>query len=213
MKAGVRAEGANIRIRGRGIIDGLFITERRVAGNELRNCTDVTVEGIILKDAWGWTLPIRNCRNVLIDNMKIVSTRMHGNDGIDVVNSQNVLIKNCFLRTEDDCIAPKGQNLAWLAVEDVTVERCVLWADKAHIWRVGCESAAAGMRRMVFRDIDVLHYSPVSPAISVQPASDLLMEDVLFDNIRINGEGNPKFIEVITAYTQWAYLQIVAQRT
>ena len=61
------------------------------------------------------------------------------------------------------------------------------------------------MRKLVFKDIDVLHYSsPRCPAISLQPAEGCLMEDVRFDNIRINGEGQRRFIEITTEPTIWA---------
>jgi hypothetical protein len=180
----------------------------------LTKCTDIKVEGIILKDSWGWTLPMFGCQGVHIDNVKIVSARCANNDGIGVCNSQDVRIENCFIRTDDDCITTKGVGIrqegsdSFLPVEDVLVERCVLWTDRAHIWRLGCESRASIMRRLVFRNIDVIHYTdPRCWVISVQPAEGMLMEDVRFENIRINGEGQPNFIEVMTKPTIWAKQQ------
>jgi len=64
------------------------------------------------------------------------------------------------------------------------------------------------MRRLVFRDIDVVHYTdPAPPAISLQPAEDMLMEDVRFENIRFNGEGQQLFIEIKPVPTLWAKQQ------
>jgi hypothetical protein len=217
VKGGVHARGNNIRIRGRGILDGLdWEFGKGPTPNVLllSKCTDIKVEGIILKDSWGWTFPIRGCQGVHIDNVKIISARIHNNDGIGICNSQDVKIENCFIRTDDDCITTKGVGIrqegsdSFLPVENVLVERCVLWTDRAHIWRLGCESQASTMRRLVFRNIDVLHYTdPTCPVISVQPAEGMLMEDVRFENIRINGEGQPRFIEVMTKPTKWAKQQ------
>jgi hypothetical protein len=213
VKGGVLAQGERIRLRGRGIIDGL--DWERFKGPtrnliRLHKCKDVQVEGLILKDSWAWTFPMYASSDVHIDNIKIVSARCANNDGIGVCNSQRVKIENCFIRTDDDSITTKGfgEHLGidpYPPVEDVTVERCVLWTDRAHIWRLGCESRAAAMRRLVFRDIDVLHYSdPREPAISVEPGEGMLMEDVLFENIRFNGEGQRRFIVLKTAPTFWA---------
>jgi hypothetical protein len=213
VKGGVYAQGDHIRIRGRGIIDGLdWARFKGPTHNPIRltKCKDVKVEGLILKDSWAWTFPMYACRDVHIDNVKIVSARCENNDGIGVCNSTNVKIENCFIRTDDDCITTKGfgEQLKidpYPPVEDVTVERCVLWTDRAHIWRLGCECRAETMRRLVFKDIDVLHYSaPRNPAITVQPAEGMLMEDVRFENIRFNGEGQRRFIEITTEPTIWA---------
>jgi polygalacturonase len=168
---------------------------------------DAKVDGIILKDSWSWTLPIFGCRGVEIENVKICSARCENNDGIGVCNSQNVRIANCFVRTDDDCITTKGiikGTEPYPPVEDVKVENCVLWVDRAHVCRLGCECRAEVMHRFVFQDIDIIHYSDLCPAICLQPAEDMLMEDVHFKNIRINGEGQPRFIEVYPKPTQWA---------
>jgi hypothetical protein len=217
VKGGVQAQGKGIRIRGRGILDGLdWEFGKGPTPNllHLSKCTDIKVEGIILKDSWHWTFPMFGCQGVHIDNVKIVSARIHNNDGIGICNSQDVKIENCFIRTDDDCITTKGVGIrqegsdSFLPVEDVLVERCVLWTDRAHIWRLGCESRASTMRRLVFRNIDVIHYTdPNAWVISVQPAEGMLMEDVRFENIRINGEGQPNFIEVMTKPTKWAQKQ------
>jgi len=215
VKGGIHAQGANVRIRGRGIIDGLdWARFKGPTHNVLRltKCTNAMIEGIILKDSWSWTFPMYACRGVHIDNVKIVSARCENNDGIGVCNSQDVKIENCFIRTDDDSITTKGfgEELGidpYPPVEDLTVERCVLWTDRAHVWRLGCENRAAAMRRLAFRDIDVVHYRDNLWAITVQPAEGMLMEDVRFENIRFNGEGQPMFIEITTAPTIWAKQQ------
>ncbi len=60
------------------------------------------------------------------------------------------------------------------------------------------------MRGLVFRDIDVLHYNFNLWAITVQPSEGMLMEDVRFENIRFNGEGQPLFVEIDTGFLHYA---------
>ena len=111
VKGGIRAQGANIRIMGRGIVDGLdWERFKGPTGNliSLMKCTNARIEGIILKDSWTWTFPMFGCQGVHVDNVKICSARCENNDGIGVCNSQDVEIENCFIRTDDDSITTKG---------------------------------------------------------------------------------------------------------
>lgn len=216
VKGGISAKGANIRIMGRGIIDGGKWERFKGPINDLllaSDCTDLKVEGIILKDSWTWTCLFMGCRNVTVDNLKICSTRCEYNDGIDIVNCHHVLITNSFIRSDDDSIAPKGMGAGGgMAVDDVTVTKCVLWTDRAHIWRVGGEARAEAMRNMLFKDIDVLHFSnwlsEWSPwLISLQPAEDMPMENIRFEDIRVHGTGEKHLIELMTEPTEWAKKQ------
>ncbi|HUU22278.1 MAG TPA: glycosyl hydrolase family 28 protein, partial [Phycisphaerae bacterium] len=212
VKGGVLAEGNDITITGRGIIDGL-----QYARNEgptpqpihIRRSRNVRVDGIIVKDAWTWSFVIAGSRDVRVDNVKVIAARGPNNDGIGTLNSRDVTITNCFIRTDDDCITAKGDGwpgrdkaLDGWPVDGLTVTGCVLWTDRAQIWRLGCESWAAGMRNMTFTDIDVLHRD--GPwLLTVQPAEEMRMENVRFENIRVNGEGQDKLIEVFPAPTKW----------
>lgn len=212
VKGGISAKGANIRIMGRGIIDGGKWERFKGPINDLllaSDCTGIKVEGIILKDSWTWTCLFIGCRNVTVNNLKICGSRCENDDGIDIANSQHVSITNSFIRSDDDNIAPKGMGAGnGMAVDDVTITKCVLWSDRAHIWRIGCESRAEAMRNMLFKDIDVIHFTnwttDWSPwLISLQPAEDMPMENIRFENIRVNGTGEKHLIELMTEPTPW----------
>ncbi len=212
----VQLKGENIVVRGRGILDGvIYFPQGGPATNLLHidTCKNVLVEGIILKDGWhGFCTWIAGSDNVVFDNVKIIESRSEHNDGINDVNSSNVTIKNCFIRSDDDCICTKGfgyENNK--AVDGYYVYNCVLWTDKAHIWRLGAECRAEVMRNMHFKNIDVLHYvsdfwngDDMPTCISVQPAEEMLMENIIFEDIRINHAGEEWVIEVKPKSTRWA---------
>ena len=215
VKGGVHARGRNIKILGRGILDGLdFPRLKGPTGTpiDLDHCENVLIEGIILKDGWGWNLNMRGCRNVTVRNLKLVAVRCENNDGIDICNSRDVLIEDSFVRSEDDCIAIKGFGFAGnQAVDNVLVRRTSLWNDRAHVWRIGAECRAEAMRNLVFKDIQVLHYvtnywngDDLPTCISLQPAEDMLLENLLFEDIGINHEGQEWLIEIMPKVTRWA---------
>lgn len=71
----------------------------------------------------------RNCDGVVIDNMKICGSRMINDDALDLVNTQNATVRNCFFRTQDDSIAIKGLAKMPRPCENILIEDCEFWTD------------------------------------------------------------------------------------
>lgn len=73
-------------------------------------CTNVLIEGITITNAPFWLLNPVQCENVTIDAVTFASIGPNS-DGCDPESCKNVIIKNCFFDTGDDCIAIKsGRN-------------------------------------------------------------------------------------------------------
>jgi hypothetical protein len=145
----------------------------------------------------------KNCDGLVIDNLKICCANMICDDGIDLVNTRHVVIRNTFVRTMDDCICAKGMDpgvdAEWRALgqpcEDIEVSNCVLWSDAANVFRIGFESMAQAMRRIRVCDIDVIHLSAVvrdvshfyaNCAVNLQPTRGMPMSDLIFEDIRFD---------------------------
>ena len=97
--------GDGITFRGRGIIDGSRSTTHARSLLVVQGA-DVRIEGVILRDSSTWNLPIRESDRVIVENVKILGYRANS-DGIDICNSRDVTVRNCFLRTLDDLIVVK----------------------------------------------------------------------------------------------------------
>ena len=73
-------------------------------------CQNVLIEGVTIQNSPMWEIHPVLCRNVIIQDVQINS---HGpnNDGCDPESCSDVLIKDCYFDTGDDCIAIKsGRN-------------------------------------------------------------------------------------------------------
>ena len=193
LRAGIRVQGDNVTVRGRGIVDGtpwpwrkgptgtLFVMDGR------RN---VTIRGIIVRGSPHWTIVPRGCENVTVRNVKICNSRVQNDDGINPCNSRNVRIEDCFIRSDDDCIAIKGLKREWGDVEDIVIEDTVLWVDRARVTLLGHESRAEHMRNITYRNIDIIHAASL-PIFLLEPGEDMVLSNVTFKNIRVNGNRSP----------------------
>jgi polygalacturonase len=73
-------------------------------------CKNVLIEGVTIRNSPMWEIHPVLCQNVTVQRVKISS---HGpnNDGCDPESCTDVLIKDCYFDTGDDCIAVKsGRN-------------------------------------------------------------------------------------------------------
>ena len=73
-------------------------------------CQNVLIEGVTIRNSPMWEIHPVLCHNVIVQNVSISS---HGpnNDGCDPESCSDVLIKDCYFDTGDDCIAIKsGRN-------------------------------------------------------------------------------------------------------
>ena len=102
---GIRSNGSSdIKVLGRGILDGGFEHKRMVVLEDARN---IEFNGILIRNGVSWTNTVINCENVKYTGIKVISFGP-GGDGINPLGSQNMEISNCFLRCTDDCIAIKS---------------------------------------------------------------------------------------------------------
>jgi hypothetical protein len=211
VKAEVLAQGDNIRISGRGILDGSDWEWRKgPIGNliAIRNSAGVEVRDITLRGSSHWTIVPAHSRNVTIRNVKLCNSRVQNDDGINPCNSQDVLITDCFIRSDDDCIALKGLDYdgANSNVERITVENCTLWCDRARIFLLGHESRAEFMRGITLRNLDIIHFS-MTPFL-LEPGEDMHLEDITIEDIRIHGEGQREFIRLRPVVNQYMRKQV-----
>ena len=178
--------GDNIRVCGRGIIDG-SLCETLTTNLLYINGKNITVEGIILRDASVWTVPVKNSENVVLDGVKILGYRANS-DGIDICNSRGVTVKNCFVRTLDDLVVVKTTRAGGTA-ENIRVTGNVLWNEVAHALSIGAE-INHDISDVVFEDNDIIHDKGREWSLRVYHCDNAKVSGVVFKNIRIEESKN-----------------------
>jgi hypothetical protein len=186
-------EASDITICGRGIID-VSESERGQGGGAIRlsDCNAITIDGLILRDPDVWCCSLFGCRQAEINNLKLVGLWRYNADGIDICNSRDIHIRDCFVRAFDDNIVFKG--LKWESerrstsyhqrpVRDIVVERCVVWNDWGRAFEIGAETSAPEIANIVFRDCDIIRTTHI--AMDIQHGDRALVHDIRFENIRV----------------------------
>ncbi|MDB5115010.1 MAG: hypothetical protein JWQ79_502 [Mucilaginibacter sp.] len=197
--ASIILHGRNITIRGRGIIDASACPTHARNLLFIRSSKNVNVEGIILRDASTWTVPIRQCDSVTVNNIKLLGYRANS-DGIDICNSRYVTVKNCFIRTMDDLIvikADKGQGDS----KHILATKCVLWNQLAHALSIGAE-LRDNVDDVTFSDCDVIHDKGREWTMRIYQCDAGLVSNVRFESIRV--EEAHRFISLWIGKAVWS---------
>ena len=174
------------------------------------SCSDVTVEGIHLKDSGFWNLHLYNCQGVLVDGVSIRAphgdpptivdpeqpwneisvNRAPSSDGIDVDSSRDVTIRRCTISNGDDCIALKGtkgpmamDDEASPPVENILIEDCTFLNGHG---MVTCGSEATVVRNVVVRNCRIAASVPIV-RLKLRPDTPQLYENLLFEDIEAEG--------------------------
>jgi hypothetical protein len=188
----VRAENADdVRILGRGILDASKVKREDGGGAmvALHECAHAQIEGIILRDPHVWTVMPAGCRDVHISNIKLVGLWRYNADGIDVVNSQDVLVEDCFVRSFDDSLVVKGLDHHYPCrrfgpdVRNVVWRNCVVWNDWGRGLEIGAETQSPVMEGIRFENCDIVHF--VHRAMDIQHGDRALVRDVHFGGVRV----------------------------
>lgn len=118
--------------------NGIPVSERVFgAGHYIRpnmiqpyRCKNILIDSVTVLDGPAWHVHPVLCKNVTISNITIVGYGPN-NDGCNPECSKDVLIKNCYFDTGDDCIAIKsGRNADGRRVnvptENVVIQDCTM---------------------------------------------------------------------------------------
>ncbi len=182
------AEGADrVTIRGRGILDMSELPWHSRAAFSFTNCTNVRVEGVTILDAPAWVVVLVGTRDATVRNVKEICKR-YNSDGIDICNSQDVLVEDCFLRNNDDevCVKTISPPPA-LESRRIRVQRCVIWNERARGMGITSETRA-NIDDVLFRDCDVIHdFSKGGDcaSLAVLVSDSGTMTNIRFEEIRV----------------------------
>lgn len=202
----------NVTIRGRGEVDAsgvmlmglfrktppVFLTQskehpRRQIINSSSSGTsrNVEINGIVAKDATGWSIDLVKIKGVTVQNVKVLNHKdirwKIQNDGINVTSSSDALVNQCFVMTIDDAMCSKARYESVGSMDNVVFANNVIWN-----WAAGIKAGMQNdhpMKGVVFRNIDIIHCRraiAVDTKTSQDNGETIPIENVKFHDIRVD---------------------------
>ncbi len=126
-------------------------------------CRQVVINGIHLRDSANWVQHYLNCDDLILQGVQVESHSNWNNDGIDIDACRNVLVRDCFVNSEDDGLCFK--NSATRALENVLVENCKFYSTCNAI-KFGTGSTGG------FRNVLIRHVETGGPTPNMIPATN-----------------------------------------
>ncbi|MBN1780563.1 glycoside hydrolase family 28 protein [bacterium] len=160
----------------------------RVNFVQFYRCKNILIDGITIHRSPMWEIHPVLCENVTVQNVHIDS---HGpnNDGCNPESSKNVLIKNCYFNTGDDCIAIKsGRNGDGRRIdmpsENIIIQNCQM---KDGHGGVVIGSEISGSCRNVFAEDCVMDSPNLERALRIKTNSlrGGVVENIFMRNVEI----------------------------
>ncbi|MFC5063389.1 glycoside hydrolase family 28 protein [Actinomycetospora atypica] len=193
------AEDADqIAIEGDGVIDGHGAAfPRAVVRNPdvaerprprtvfLRNCRDVRLSDVTLRESGLWTVHLALCDTVRIRGLRITSTVHINQDGIVLDSCHDAIVDDCSVDTEDDAIVLKSSFPR--ACTDVRITNCVVRSRCAGL-KLGTQSLGGfrniAISHVVFRDCRL-------GGLKLQTVDGGDLEDVTVDDLVMHDVAAP----------------------
>jgi len=125
----------------------------------------------------------------VIDRIKVQSTAYWNNDGLDITDSKNVRITNCFINSSDDAICLKSEDARFLC-ENIYIDSCIL-RSSANGFKLGTASVG-GFKNIVVRNLTV--YDTYRSAIALESVDGGILENIDIRDVTATNTGNAIFI-------------------
>ena len=212
----IKAENfRNIVIDGRGILDLSNLDWHERNGMEFFYGDNLIIKDITILNSANWSCYLYNIINAEISNVSIFGSRQNG-DGIDICNSQNVVVQNCFVRAGDDCYNVKTLGSETdTPSENILFNHNVAWATKARAAGITGETSC-DIRNVEFDDMTVIRCDAewnderIGALAIVNETGNGNIEDIRFKNIRIkDSKCPPILLSVLSGRTDVKMRKIV----
>ena len=152
-------------------------------------CENIVIKDITLRDPASWNQQYDQCRGILVDGVKVDAKSYWNNDGIDIVDSSDVIIRNCDFDAADDVYCFKSHNRYGVS-ENILVENC-RGRSSANGIKFGTYTLGKFKN---FRFKNVYIYDTFRSAITIATVDGAQIEDVVIDGVQSINTGNPIFI-------------------
>ena len=186
----------NVKITGQGIFDGSGTL--RLAGIDHLSDSgrpgffvfykgqNILLDGCLLYNPSFWNIVPVGTKHLTIRNHKALAW-IGNTDGIQPRSCSELLVENCFLKCNDDCIAVKTRRAIGMVSRNLVFKNLVLWNDLyGNALEIGHSSQGDLLENLVFKDIDVIRGTERA-AVDICITDHSLVRNLLYEGINVEG--------------------------
>lgn len=155
------------------------------------DCKHIHIEGITLKDPASWNQTYDQCDQLLVENIKVDSKSYWNNDGIDIIDCTNVIVRNSHFDAADDAICFKSHDATKIC-DNILVENCTARSSASGL-KFGTVSRG-GFRNITVKNLTV--YDTYRSAITFAAVDGGLIENIVVDGVRSLNTGNVIYLRI-----------------
>lgn len=156
-----------------------------------KECRNIRVSGVTLTGGASWVNTYYNCQNVLIEHLKIESRAFWNNDGIDICDSKDVVIRHCEFDTADDAICLKSHQSGG-GIENVLIHSCKIRSSASAI-KIGTPTYGL-IKNIRINDVQVR--DTFRSVIAIESVDGSTVDGVEITRVTGRNVGNPLFIRL-----------------
>lgn len=179
-----------------GLLEDKLVLDRPNETNRPENvhflkCNHIIVKDVTMRNPASWNQQYDKCSNILIEGINVDAKAYWNNDGLDVVDCSNVVVRNCYIDSADDAYCFKSHSKTGVS-ENVLVENCV-GRSSANGIKFGTYTLGT-FRNFVFRNMKI--FDTYRSAFTVASVDGASIENIEIDGLQSINTGNPIFLRL-----------------
>lgn len=156
-----------------------------------RNCQDITIRGITLRNSASWNQTYEQCKNLAIDSVTVDNTSYWNEDGVDIVDCVNVTMTNSFINSADDGICLKSHD-AEKECKNILIRNNLIRSSASGI-KFGTASYGG------FSNVRILNnivFDTYRSAIALEAVDGGFIDHIEIDSLQSKNTGNLIFLRI-----------------
>ncbi len=175
--------------------------EGRPFGIRMIECKNITLQDIQLRNSAAWMQNYLYCENLIFERIKVFNHANYNNDGLDPDGCKNVIVRNCFINSEDDAMCLKGAS--GKRTENVLIENST-FVSTCNALKIGTDTQG-DFRNIIARNLKLggvpdslgtLRDHEASTGITLATVDGGNVENIIISDVEINQTRCPIFLRI-----------------
>jgi polygalacturonase len=180
----------------RGLIKDAFRNDRPEVEDRpmliyFRNCRDVSIRKVSMRNAAAWVQTYDQCTRLHIDSITVDSRAFWNNDGLDIVDCDSVTITNSYIDAADDGICLKSHDPKKVC-QNIAIRNCVIRSSASAI-KFGTASLG-GFQNIQIKSVKV--FDTYRSAIAIEAVDGGFADNIEVDSLQVSHTGNAIFLRI-----------------